>query len=655
MYNDFVANYYENYSPVGDILVLASCIVFLILIFTAYINHTKNFLIFRNIVFLLIIAASSDLFYHIFSQNINNVPHIAIYITRGLFHLGLFGNLQCYVLYACETLHLTDKNARSYPLLAFMFFGLLLLYEILGTVLGFGFCIDADDTIRMGINIFPFGCFLYLALLMFIVIKYRTRVYKQIFIGVISSSVLSLVVMLIQIRYGQSSFTTATFLFPAYAILYLIHSNPYDPEIGAINITAFEDYVAYNHSIKRELLIMSLFLPSFDVENTKFPVELQSLIRYYNHHFFRKALLFQISGGHIILVAQTAKNPDHQRRLQAMLDDFYIQHKRFGYDHKIVFMTSLEEISAKNDYIGLIQYLEANMREQEVKYVNESDIEAYRKHKYLIRELEDISFCRDLNDPRVEVFCQPVFNISTGKYDTAEALMRLRLDKLGMVFPDQFIPIAEKYNYIQILSLIILGKTCMTIKKMLDNGYNVKRISVNFSMIDVREANFCNNVIKIVSDSGIPFDKIAIELTESQSEKDFIIIRDKINELKESGIKFYLDDFGTGYSNFDRIIELPFDIIKFDRSLVLASGADVKSETMVSYLAHMFSDLHYSVLYEGIETAEDENMCINMCARYLQGYKYSKPIPIEKLTDYFEKTVEHSATPVVDKLVRSNL
>ncbi|HAG70438.1 MAG TPA: EAL domain-containing protein, partial [Lachnospiraceae bacterium] len=97
------------------------------------------------------------------------------------------------------------------------------------------------------------------------------------------------------------------------------------------------------------------------------------------------------------------------------------------------------------------------------------------------------------------------------------------------------------------------------------------------------------------------------------------------------------DDFGTGYSNFDRIIELPFDIIKFDRSLVLASSSDAKSETMVSYLAHMFSDMNYSVLYEGIENEQDEDMCINMCARYLQGYKYSKPIPIAKLTDFFEK------------------
>ena len=156
-------------------------------------------------------------------------------------------------------------------------------------------------------------------------------------------------------------------------------------------------------------------------------------------------------------------------------------------------------------------------------------------------------------------------------------------------------------------------------------------------MIDVRKPDFADKVKGIVSVIGIPFEKVAIEITESQSEEEFNVVKERIAELRDSGIKFYLDDFGTGYSSFERIMELPFDIIKFDRSLTIASGVDVKLETMVSYLAHMFTDLRYAVLYEGIENEDDENRCVNMCARYLQGYKYSKPIPIEQLTEYFVK------------------
>ena len=140
-----------------------------------------------------------------------------------------------------------------------------------------------------------------------------------------------------------------------------------------------------------------------------------------------------------------------------------------------------------------------------------------------------------------------------------------------------------------------------------------------------------------IDDNLLEGDKIAIELTESRSEADFMVVKEKIEELRGRGIKFYLDDFGTGYSNMERIMELPFDIIKFDRSLVLASGADERSEKIVENLANMFRDMNYSVLYEGVEDESDEARCRGMSASYLQGYKYSRPVPIERLREFLPK------------------
>ena len=279
------------------------------------------------------------------------------------------------------------------------------------------------------------------------------------------------------------------------------------------------------------------------------------------------------------------------------------------------------------------------MNENEVHFITYDDVSTFNREKYILDELGDIYRRRDMNDPRVAVYCQPVYNIEKHKYDTAEALMRLKLPQIGMVFPDQFIQLAEDNQYIHVLSLIILKKTCDEIRKLIVSGYEVNRISVNISVIELRDDDFCNDINKIIKDSGIPEGKIAIEITESQNENDFIIMKDKINELKSHGIKLYLDDFGTGYSNLERIMELPFDIIKFDRSLVLASGDNEKSKKMVGNLASMFSDMDYSVLYEGIENELDEKRCIAMSAIYLQGYKYSRPIPIEQLTEFFDKNV----------------
>ena len=89
----------------------------------------------------------------------------------------------------------------------------------------------------------------------------------------------------------------------------------------------------------------------------------------------------------------------------------------------------------------------------------------------------------------------------------------------------------------------------------------------------------------------------------------------------------------------ERIMELPFDIIKFDRSLVIASREDERSERFVENLAHMFKDMDYYVLYEGVESDGDEALCQEMSASYLQGFKYSKPIPIEKLRAFLPKAM----------------
>ncbi len=274
----------------------------------------------------------------------------------------------------------------------------------------------------------------------------------------------------------------------------------------------------------------------------------------------------------------------------------------------------------------------------DVYIVGEKDVDLFNRYEYILEQLTDIYKKRDLRDERVLAYCQPVFNIKTGKYDTAEALMRLNLPDIGMVFPDQFIPVAEEHGFIHVLTEIILTKTCDAIKSLMSEGYDVNRISVNVSVMELRDEKFTSDIDDIIEASAIPNDKIAVEITESRNDSDFLLMKDSIEELRRRGIKLYLDDFGTGYSNMERIMELPFDIIKFDRSLVIASDADERSEKMVKSLAGMFSELNYSVLYEGVENDGDEIRCINMSASYLQGYKYSKPIPIADLNRFFAKS-----------------
>ena len=111
-------------------------------------------------------------------------------------------------------------------------------------------------------------------------------------------------------------------------------------------------------------------------------------------------------------------------------------------------------------------------------------------------------------------------------------------------------------------------------------------------------------------------------------------------QFKSLGVCTYLDDFGTGYSNFDRILSLKLDVVKFDRSLLLMANKDENSQFILNYFSTAFEKLGYKVLYEGVETDEQEEICVNSHADYLQGFKFSKPIPIEELKNFLSPIQE---------------
>ena len=527
----------------------------------------------------------------------------------------------------------------NFMLISTLLYIAVIVLDIVMTVTGSGFHINSDRTVTQGSNIFLWGYLAFMVVILYLMIANRNRIYRQVMNGFYGTMSVAFIILYLEGRAGQSSYTVATFLLPVLAMLYLIHSTPYNIEIGAISAIALRDTISYNYNRNIDFIFMSMLLPDFDVEGKSFSKELQEVIRRFSNEFFKGSILFQVSNGHVVMFARKKNNPDYENKINMLINAFYPEYEKFQYDYKIVVGESIEEISRKNEYISFIKNIYRNMEMNSFHMVNYDDVTSFNRYEYILEELGDIYRRRDLRDSRVLAYCQPVYNIAEKKYDTAEALMRLKLPEIGLVYPDQFIPLAEENGYIHVLTEIILQKSCDEIRHLLSEGYDVKRISVNVSVLELRDEGFTDDIHRIIEASGIPEDKIAIEITESQSESDFMLMKDKVEELKEKGIKFYLDDFGTGYSNMERIMEVPFDIIKFDRSLVLASDSNEKSESMVSSLANMFSKLEYSVLYEGVENDLDEERCINMHATYLQGYKYSRPIPIIELSRFFTKIV----------------
>ncbi len=422
-------------------------------------------------------------------------------------------------------------------------------------------------------------------------------------------------------------------------MLYIMHSNPYNVKVGTLDVHVVEDMVLRLYRKNTPFIFMSLLWPDYNMEGKHLPNEIQAQIRRFSRDFFRNGVMFTLSNGHIMMIATKKSNPDYEEWMQTILKEFRVQYEKLRFPFKLVYGESVREISQKSEYAELIDSIHAVMALNTIHRLNNDDIERFSQREYILEQLKDIYLKHDLDDPRVLAYFQPVYDCKTGSINSAEALMRLKLDKTGIIFPDSFIFLAENRGYIHVLTEIILHKTCQAIRNLTEEGYAIRRISVNMSALELRADDFCNDIERVIHDVGIPFEKVAVELTESHTESDFMIMKEKIEKLNHQGIKFYLDDFGTGYSNMERIMELPFDIIKFDRTMLMACDKDKRSVKMVNSLANMFLDMSYSVLYEGVESDGDEALCKGMSATYLQGYKYSRPIPIDRLKEFLPKAV----------------
>ncbi len=630
--------YFDNYTAAGDILVIAICFVIGILVATSYNTRTKTFKLFLNMIIYLGLAALSDMILHDYYAHMAGGSYTPIYVIRVIYHAMLFSLFLVYVVYLVVILNLDRRDVVPIMSVATGVYAIIILTDIILTVSGKGFRIGDDGTASYGPNVFMAGYIAFVSLIVFVILKYRDKLYRKSVLGLFGTIVISFFILYNQGRHGQATFTVATFLLPVLAIMYLLHSNPYNVETGTISASALKDAVKYHYEKKLEFYFMSMYLPDFHAEAKELPEEIKAEIRRFPSAHFRKSVLFEISNGHLLLMVPKKGNLRCEESIRKILEAFEVDYEKYRFDYKIVMGKSIDDISRRNEYLSLIRNIMRHMPVNTLHEITDEDVKAFDRSEDILVQLEDIYRKEDLNDERVLAYCQPVLNIKTGKYDTAEALMRLRLPELGMIFPDQFIPLAEDMGFIHVLTKIILHKTCDAVKDLLAEGYEVKRISVNAAMSDLRDEAFAKELSDIIEESNIPNSKIAIEVTESQSDRDFNDLKEMIDKLKGIGIKFYLDDFGTGYSNMERIMNLPFDIIKFDRSLVIASQSDKRSEEIVGKLAGMFAELHYSVLYEGVEDEEDEKRCINMHASYLQGYKYSKPIPIEDLKNFFSKS-----------------
>lgn len=239
-----------------------------------------------------------------------------------------------------------------------------------------------------------------------------------------------------------------------------------------------------------------------------------------------------------------------------------------------------------------------------------------------------------LRDRTLTVYFQPIWWREDNKIHSAEALLRLFDDDLGMVHAEEFIAVAEKTGLIYDVGIYIMDEVCRLYKERDFKSFGIEYVEVNLSAVQCMRRGLTRAFKDILEKYRLDAKHINLEITESAAADNAELLAENVARLRNLGLTFSLDDYGTGYSNFTYILEMEFANIKLDRSILWSTDTHEEAKSILSNSIRMIQEIGEKALVEGVETEEQKNMLCEYGCDYLQGYYFSKPVDVESFITY---------------------
>ncbi|MEG1706461.1 MAG: EAL domain-containing protein, partial [Clostridia bacterium] len=252
--------------------------------------------------------------------------------------------------------------------------------------------------------------------------------------------------------------------------------------------------------------------------------------------------------------------------------------------------------------------------------------EKVRKILFKEKNLEDIMESA-LSNNEFQVYLQPKYLSESEKIGGAEALVRWQRPT-GLIFPDEFIPLFEQNGFIIQIDLFVFREVCKLLRSWIDNKYEPIKISVNCSRVHLINSNFFDEYKAIAQEYNIPPKYLEIEFTENILFDNVELLIQTINEIHSAGFGCSMDDFGSGYSSLNLIQQIPVDTIKLDKIFFCNVSDFKRTEAIVSSVISMAKALGMGTVAEGVEIREQVDMLKELKCDLIQGYFFSKPLPI---------------------------
>ena len=245
----------------------------------------------------------------------------------------------------------------------------------------------------------------------------------------------------------------------------------------------------------------------------------------------------------------------------------------------------------------------------------------------------DFDIKAGLKNNEFELHYQPIVNIETGACVGSEALIRWRHPDEGVLLPGLFIPSAEKTGLINPIGDWIVRQAIQDQSKLIDR-YSLGYISINLSPIQLNSGSF-DATLKWLADAPVTPEKILIEVTEKEMIRhSHTTAMDTLARLRKLGCGVALDDFGVGHSNLSNLAKLEFSHIKIDMQFVQGINRDIRTNSILEAIVKLGQKLDVKIIAEGVETEEQRLYLQELGVRYVQGWLFSRALPIGDFENY---------------------
>ena len=282
----------------------------------------------------------------------------------------------------------------------------------------------------------------------------------------------------------------------------------------------------------------------------------------------------------------------------------------------------------KGNYMNRYAYYDAGMRELMLQ------------DQMIVRDMETA-----LQDEQFTIFLQPIYNIKNDSIVSAEALVRWFHPINGMISPGKFIPVFERNGFIVKVDRFVWESVCKFIKHQREETGEVIPVSVNVSRLNFYNLDLLEFLLGLLEKYDLEPWMLKLEITESAYMDNSHQLMSIIRVFREEGFPVLMDDFGSGYSSLNMLKNLPVDVLKVDMAFVRELEESERAYMILKFIMNLARDLGMDVIVEGVETKKQLDYLANLGADKIQGYYFSKPLPVpdfKKLVESSKNKSEHS-------------